>query len=423
MNILNRKEIVPGIFISLITDPRFKQNRVSVSFLTQLNEDKASVNAVIGKLLTNSCEEYPDLRSLNARLSSLYAARLSESVGSLGDTQYIEIALKTIDSRYALEGEDILEEGLAVLMGCLFNPLTENGGFKPSVTENEKQACIDAIEAELNDKRVYSVRRATRLLCKGEPSAVYDRGTIEKVSAVTPKSAYQAYQSLLKTARIEIVCVGCNDFYTTGETFRKAFTKIERAATEDCFSQLSPPKAEALSHTEEMEVNQSKMVLGFKTCSGADYDINALTVMSKIYGGSATSKLFTKVREEMSLCYYCWAKFYAVKGLMLCECGVESDKIDTAKAEILAQLQLMRSGSFSDDEMNHAQLSLQNDLKIVNDSLSGIKTWYLSHIYRCDIISPEQAIDRYLKVTRDQIIKAADSIVLDTVYLLTGGEA
>ena len=421
MDILNRKEIASGIFLSKVTDSRFKQNRISVSFLTQLSEDRASLNAVIPKILTNSCRILPDLRSLNAKLSSLYAARLSGNAGSLGDTQEVGISIKTLDSHYALEREDVMGESLKILLDCIFDPLTEGNGFKPSVTDTEKQACIDQIEAELNDKRVYALRRASQLLCKGQPAAVLAHGTIEGVEAVTPESAYRAYKNLLKTARVEIICVGCNDFSAVSDTFTEAFSKIERGETEDCHSAPGLAKPEVLNHIEELDVNQSKMVLGFTAKSD---DVDALTLMTKIYGGSATSKLFENVREKMSLCYYCWAKFSANKRIMLSECGVEKENIEKAKAEILGQFELMKKGSvsdFTDVEMNHAILSLQNDLKLVNDSLTGIKTWYLNQIYRCDIITPEQAIKRYEEVTRERIVKAAASVALDTVYVLTNG--
>ncbi|MCL1903612.1 MAG: insulinase family protein [Oscillospiraceae bacterium] len=421
MDILNRKEIAPGIFISKITDSRFKQNRISVSFLTQLNEDKASVNAVIPKILTNSCRILPDLRLLNAKLSSLYAARLTGSAGSLGDTQEIGISVKAIDSRYALEQEDVIAESLNILLNCIFDPLTEGDGFKSSVTENEKQACIDQIEAELNDKRVYAVRKASQLVCMGEPAAVFSHGTIEGVNAVTPESAYKAYLSLLKTARVEIICVGCNDFAKVGDTFIKAFAGFEREKMEDCHSFPSPAKSDILNHIEKMDVNQSKMVLGFTSSSD---DVDALSLMSKIYGGSATSKLFENVREKMSLCYYCWSKFAVNKRIMLTECGVEKENIEKAKAEILAQFEFMKKGAasdFTDIEMNQAVLSLQNDLKLVNDSLNGIKTWYMNQIYRCDIITPENAIKRYEGVTRERIVAAANSVKLDTIYVLTDG--
>jgi predicted Zn-dependent peptidase len=316
-----------------------------------------------------------------------------------------------------------LNESVKILLDCLFDPLLESvdsssscAAFKPSVIETEKQACIDQINAELNDKRLYAVRQATKFLCKGEPAAVFDGGTIEGVKAVTPESAYRAYLNLLKTSRIEIICVGCSDFDSVKKTLTQAFSKIERGQVDDCHSKAGLPKDEVLTHTEEMEVNQSKMVLGFKSDSD---DADALALMSKIYGGTATSKLFERVREELTLCYYCWAKFYNSKRLMLAECGVEKDNIEKAKSEILAQLELMKNSDFTEEEMNHAVLSLQNDLKIVGDSLSGIRTWYLTHIYRCDIITPEMAIERYRKVTRDRIVKAAQSVTLDTVYVLT----
>jgi predicted Zn-dependent peptidase len=420
MNQLNRRQIADGVFLSAVTDPRFKQNRVTVSFLTQLSGDTASVNAVVPKILTNSCAAYPDLRSLNAKLSGLYGARLTGGVGNLGDTQYAELSIKTIDTRYALDNEDIMGEGVKILLDCLFNPLlgANKAAFSESVTATEKQAGIDTIEAELNDKRAYSVRRATQLLCEGEPAANAAHGTVEGVEAVTPESAYAAYLRLLRTARVEIICVGCNDFESTAAILTEAFGKVERGETEDCHSAASPLKSETLAHTEVMDVNQSKMVLGFK-CDSSDKD--ALAVMTKIYGGSATSKLFENVREKMSLCYYCWARFHDSKKLIIAECGVELGNISKAKTEILAQLEAMQTSDFSETEVSQAVLSLDNDLKLINDSLSGIKSWYLMHIYHCDIITPEQAIERYNAVAKDRerLVKAAQSVKLDTVYVLS----
>ncbi|MCL1832505.1 MAG: insulinase family protein, partial [Oscillospiraceae bacterium] len=373
-------------------------------------------------ILTNSCNRYPDLRSLNSKLSSLYAARLYGSVGSLGDTQFVELSVKTIDTRYALDGEDTMGEGVRVLLDCLFAPLTENGAFKENVVVTEKQSCIDQIEAELNDKRLYAMRQAIRLLCKGEPAANAAHGTIDGITAVTPESAYKAYKNLLKTARVEIICVGCNDFVSAGEILQNEFAKIMRTRVEDCYSKPGALKSDVLESTEVMDVNQSKMVLGLK-CDSSDRE--ALAFMTKIYGGSATSKLFENVREKMSLCYYCWARFYDSKKLIMAECGVEKDNIDKAKAEILAQLDCMRKDDFTDTEVNHALLSLENDHKLINDSLSGIKTWYLSHIYNCDIITPEQAVARYAEVgkSRERIVNAAKSVKLDTVYVLTTSES
>lgn len=415
MDLLNRKEIAGGVFLSRLTDARFKKNRVSVCFLTQLDRETVSAKAVVPKILTNSCRRYPDLRSLNARLSALYAARLSESDTNMGDTGCVSVEITTVDDRYALDGESILEEGIEILLDCILDPLLENGAFKQSAVETEKQSVIDLILAELNEKREYAIKRAVEVLCEGEPFS--RRATVEAVSEVTPESAYAAYKNMLETSRIEIFCVGCNDFSNAEKTLTEAFKSVKRGKTEDCHSEYSPLKAEPVTQTEKMDVSQSKMVIGFKSDSR---DIDALTLMTKIYGGSATSKLFENVREKMSLCYYCWAKYNYCKGTLIAESGVETENIEKAKQEIQNQLDLIKKGDFTDEEVLHARLSLQNDLKSLNDRLSGMGTWYLIRIYVCDIVTPEAMFERYSSVTRERLVKAAESVKLDTVYILTG---
>jgi len=417
MDLLNRKEIAGGVFLSTHTDARFKKNRVSFCFFTQLDREKVSARAVVPKILTNSCRRYPDLRSLNARLSALYAASLSDGHSNIGDTECVSVGITVIDDRYALDGEKVIEEGINILLDCVFDPLLDgDGAFKQSVVTTEKRTVTDIILAELNEKREYAIKRAVEVLCEGEPYAC--RATVEGVEAATAESIYRAYKEMLETARIEIFCVGRNDFNDAGKVLTAAFSKIRRGSTEDCHSSLSPLKSEVSQRTEAMDVNQSKMVIGFKSDSG---DVDALSLMTKIYGGSATSKLFENVREKMSLCYYCWAKYNHCKGTVVAESGVETENIGKAKDEILNQLDLIRNGGFTDEEMSHALLSLQNDLKSLNDKLSGIEMWYLIRIYSCDIVTPEEMFKRYSGVGRERIIKAANSLKLDTVYVLTGG--
>ena len=60
----------------------------------------------------------------------------------------------------------------------------------------------------------------------------------------------------------------------------------------------------------------------------------------------------------------------------------------------------------------------KNGLKTYNDSLKGIAAWYLMCIYNDDIKSPEDAIKENDDVTREEIIEAARSVKLDTVYAL-----
>ena len=132
------------------------------------------------------------------------------------------------------------------------------------------------------------------------------------------------------------------------------------------------------------------------------------------------------VREKLSLCYYCWSRYNEKKGAMLIDCGIENSNIEKAKAEIIAQFEDMKKGNFSDDDVLYAKLNSQNTLKTIGDSLGAIAGWYLSAIYMNDIKSPEEVMEEDMAVTREQIIEAANSMKLDTVYILTSngeGEA
>ena len=76
----------------------------------------------------------------------------------------------------------------------------------------------------------------------------------------------------------------------------------------------------------------------------------------------------------------------------------------------------------TDDEMKNAVLSISGDFKSNYDSARDIVAWYMTQKIRKTDFTPEQAIDALKAVTREQIIKAAKSFKLDTVYLMQGKE-
>lgn len=418
-NKFQRREIGKGIYFSRITDPRFKLNLISVRFLAPISEETASENAVVGGILTKSCRKYPTFAILNNKLSSLYAAKLGCRLSKVGDAQSVAISVACIDNKYALENENVNDEAADMLMDCLFDPLLENGVFAEKTTALERQELIDDIEAELNDKQAYANHKADEIMYKGEPAAVRSLGSVKQAKMITAKSAYNAYQRLLTHCRIEIICVGCSDFEASQKKLAEAFAKLKREEIFPCGSKYSPLKeAEALV-TEKLSVTQSKLVLGFKTdCK----NIPALQLMSAIYGGTTTSKLFLNVREKMSLCYYCWSAVSRTKGALTVASGVENENLETAKNEIIAQLEAMKNGDFTDEDIEYAKMYRRNHLKTFNDGISSMEAWYFAGIYNDDIKTPEDAIEEDMKVTREEIVEAAKSVKLDTVYILTSDD-
>lgn len=418
-NIINRRKIADGVYFSSITDKRYKKNLISVAFSTQLSEETATENVIVPLLLTKCNSKLPSYKAFNNKMSRLYASGIGGTTGRQYDLQTISFGAYYLDDVYALAGEKMTEIMTDILIDCLTSPVTENGVFTAKFIELEKKTAIDNIETAINDKRSYAIERAMKTICKGEPASVCSYGTVEKAKLITPDSAYKAYRRMLETMPCEIICTGCSNFDGVAEKFAAAFEKAGRHDIENTTIALSPVKTQTEEVTERLTVNQSKLVLGFKSHSDDDA---ALVLLQKIFGGTTSSKLFQNVREKMSLCYYCSAARNDLKGIMLVNSGVENENIEKTKEAVIDQLEEIKNGSFTDEDINFAEMAIKNDLKSVADSAGNVSNWYFDCIRKNDIVTPEEKLERYLGVSKERIIAAAKSMVLDSVYVLTGNE-
>ena len=418
-NIINRRKIADGVYFSSITDKRYKKNLISVAFSTQLSEDTATENVIVPVLLTKCNSKLPTYKAFNNKMSRLYASGIGGTAGRQYDLQTISFGAYYLDDIYALSGEKMTGIMTDILIDCLTSPVTENGVFSEKFVELEKKTVIDNIETAINDKRSYAIERAMKTICKGEPASVCSYGTVEKAKLITSDSAYKAYRRMLETMPCEIICTGCSDFDGVAENFAAAFEKIGRHDIENTTIALSPVKTQTEEVTERLTVNQSKLVLGFKSHSDDDA---ALVLLQKIFGGTTSSKLFRNVREKMSLCYYCSAARNDLKGIMLVNSGVENENIEKTKEAVIDQLEEIKNGNFTNEDINFAEMAIKNDFKSVADSAGNVSNWYFDCIRKNDIVTPEEKLGRYLGVSKERIIAAAKSMVLDSVYVLTGNE-
>lgn len=418
-NIINRRKIADGVYFSSITDKRYKKNLISVAFSTQLSEDTATENVIVPVLLTKCNSKLPTYKAFNNKMSRLYASGIGGTAGRQYDLQTISFGAYYLDDIYALSGEKMTGIMTDILIDCLTSPVTENGVFSEKFVELEKKTVIDNIETAINDKRSYAIERAMKTICKGEPASVCSYGTVEKAKLITPNSAYKAYRRMLETMPCEIICTGCSDFEGVAEKFAAAFEKVGRHDIENTTIALSPVKTQTEEVTERLTVNQSKLVLGFKSHSDDDA---ALVLLQKIFGGTTSSKLFRNVREKMSLCYYCSAARNDLKGIMLVNSGVENENIEKTKEAVIDQLEEIKNGNFTNEDINFAEMAIKNDFKSVADSAGNVSNWYFDCIRKNDIVTPEEKLGRYLGVSKERIIAAAKSMVLDSVYVLTGNE-
>ena len=421
----HRAAIAEGVSFAAVQDTKFKHNRLSVSMLMPLEEGKLSERAIVPYILRQGTRKYPDFTRLNERLSDLYGAALEANVDKFGSYQLLNLGMVGIDSRFAFDGEDMVKELANLLADILLDPYVENGAFSPKETELEKEYLKDTIEAEINDKRSYALMRCRSIMCQGEALALRKLGTIEEVEAITPESAYRAYQELLDKAQIEIMMSGCGDPEAACEAFRERFADMERhPIAVDVKTCRKQPVKEQKDISEEMDVKQGKLVLALHTdmnCSLEERTASRVAVA--LLGGTATSLLHTNVREKLSLCYYCAARLDTATGILMIDSGVEAENCDKTRDACLAQIEAMQKGEFEESLLLETQLFFKTAYRATGDSLGAMENWYLTNILLGNEESLEESLAACQKVTKEQIVAAVNKLKLDTVYRLVPNSA
>lgn len=419
--ILSRTKLLDQVYFNAIRDEKFKSNRISVNLLTTLSEEDAAENAVVPFILRKGYAGCPDFTELNRRLASLYGAVLDADVTKIGDDQIINLSIQALDDRFSMENEPLIKECCKLLCGLLLEPKVVNGAFDPTDVELEKKYLVASIQAEINEKRSYAINRCIEIMCEGEPAGVGRYGSETKARQITPQSAFAAYERLIHGARVEILFCGSGDPAAAQEIFRSAFANVSRQGNAPAPMRLTRGEGPVKRVTDELDVAQAKMVLGFTAGDSRDpASLAAARLMVAVYGGTPFSRLFLNVREKLSLCYYCAARFDRSKGTILVDCGIEDQNRQKAYDEILRQLDVMKEDGFTEEEFEAAKLSMQNAFENIGDSLAGLESWYLGQIITEEYRSPAQETQRILAVSREAVVEAAKKVRLNTVYYLTG---
>ena len=417
--IYKRSELGDNIGFTSIIDEKFKTCSLGVYLLTELSEKTAAVNNLATGILTVSSSSFRTYAALCEKLSELYGAGLGSSARKKGDAQILGLKASWLDNRYAIDGEDISGEMRSLIKDCLFSPNLKDGAFDEDSFAMVKKDLIDRIDGELNQKRSYALAQAAAVAYRGEPAECTGYGSREAASSATPADAYRAYQELLKTAQIEIFYVAPQEDDSFAEMFRSSFGSIDRTPKTVSIRNHSPLKSQVETVSEEFDVNQCKAVFAFKTDSDDRY---ALKMLSIIYGELPFSKLFLNVREKNSLCYYCTSRSISVKGSFFVDIGVERSNIKTAEDEIMAQLDEIRKGNITDQEMQGALMALDNAVLQVGDTPTSYIGWYLDCFCDGEYITPEEHFLRFKAVTKERIVEAAKSLKPDSVYLMLNKE-
>lgn len=421
------KTLAHGVELVMTQTNQFKTGVFSVTLTVPLQEETATAYALIPDVLYRGSRRHPDIESLSAATDELYGASLGPAVRQRGESQCLGFQCSFIDDRYALDGMAVLEPAIALVGEILLDPYTVNGVFDREFVSSEGANLADRIGARINDKRGWSIFRLVQEMCRGERYAADKLGDAQQARTMTAEELWQHYQTLLAQSHITFYYGGSAELERVEQAIAAAFAPLLQGREAPVMCQvLARPVHEAVQEvTDVLEVTQGKLALGFRTGGIAvnHPQLPALMVCNALYGGTAHSKLFTNVREKMSLCYFASSLLDKIKGLMVVSSGVEFSKFSVAKEAILAQLDAIRRGEFAQEELQAAIRSVVNALTSRKDSQGLMEDDCVTvALTGGDPTDVDDMARRVEQVTRQDVVNVAQRLALDTVYYLTGEE-
>ena len=405
-----------------LPEQRYRTDRLTGVFAVPLNAETAAEYAILPGLLTRSCAAYPTLAAFSRRLNELYGAVVQSQVLRLGGWHVLTFSISYLNRRYTLDGSDLTKDCTNLLLNMLFDPVLENGEFPANVFAQEQRCLLERLQGEMNNKRTYARQRCEELLCPDHPFSLNPNGTEERIRALTPAAAATARERLLSEAKIHWIYQSAEETDTLSRELDARFATLpyRRPGALQVDNSFAMKESEL---TERMALSQAKLVLGFRIAiNEPGEDVDAALLMNTLWGGCVTSLLFTHVREEQSLCYYCASIYDRFQSTILVDSGVEEKDAQRAKEEILKQLDAIRQGNFSDEELEAARRSLIQRYASAADNPETLENYYLSQTVYGDYVTPDEKRSRILAVTKEDVCRAARLTHFDSTYLLAPNE-
>lgn len=415
-------ELKKGIKLHTISTDKFKTNLIAIFMTTKLTRENVTKNAVISALLRRGSKNMPSQEEISKQMEEMYGASFDCGLDKTGDNQVLKFYLETVNDNFSPEkGEDILKNSLEKLLEIVFNPYLEEETFKPEYVEQEKNNIKQRIEGKIDNKARYAMDRCIEEIYKDEPFGLYRFGYVEDLKDMDGKNLYQYYQELIKTCKIDIFVSGMvddeiNQVVSQNENIQKLQERTPNYVVPKELKKALPEKENIV--TESMEVTQGKLILGLNVCLDKEDLRYDTLIYNSILGGSANSKMFQNVREKAHLAYVASSSYLRYKNNIFVNCGIEIGNYEKALELIKRQIEDMKKGEFTEDDIENAKKGIIAAIKSIEDEQDTELMYYFGQELSQSEYSIEEYRNRMQRVSKEDVMHIAQNVAIHTIYFL-----
>ena len=416
-----KTNIKNGITLHQINTNKFKTNLIAVFLTTKLDRENVTKNALISSILRRGSNNLQSQEEISKKMEEMYGAEFDCGLDKTGDNQVLKFYIETINDNFLPKNSsNILQESIQNILDIVVNPYIENNGFKEEYLVQEKANIKQIIEGKIDNKARYALDRCIEEMYKNENFGLYKFGYIDDLDKINSKDLYEHYKELINNCKIDIFASGIIDEKL--EDIIKNNDNIqnlpERNAKFEKAQLVKKSKTCENVVTENMDVTQGKLIIGLDVDIEDESLKNDVLLYNSILGGSANSKLFQNVREKANLAYVASSSYLRYKSNIFIKCGIEIDNYEKALEIIKKQLQDMKNGDFSEDDIQNSKKGIIASIKTIDDEQDTQIMFYFGQELSNNPITIDEYIEKVESVSKNDILNIANKVCVNTIYFL-----
>ena len=416
----NEKEVKKGIKLHEMQTEKFKTNLIAIFLSMPITKENVTKNSLLSAVLRRGSKNMSTQEQISQELEEMYGASFDCGLDKTGDNHILKFYLESVNDKFLPQtDENMLKTSIEKLLEIVFNPLVENGAFKEEYVKQEKENVKRIIEGKPDNKARYAFDRCVEEMYKDEPYGLYKYGYIEDLEQITAQDLYNYYQIMIAECKIDIFVSGniseVHEIVKQNENIQK----LQEREPDYKINNVEPKaEVEEKEVIEEMEVTQGKLTIGLDLHLENEEQKYDAMLYNAILGGTANSKMFQEVREKASLAYTAGSSYVRYKSNIFIKCGIEIKNYEKAMEIIRKQLEDMKNGVFTDEDIENAKKGIISGIKAIDDEQDTEITYFFGQELTGSKTSLEEYIEKIQKVSKDDIIKVANSININTIYFL-----
>ena len=403
--------------VYLMKTDKFKSVFISLVLINEFKKESLIKNFVLRKLLTTSSKNLKDEIEVTKKVCSLYNSGILISNSTINNVISTSFDMEVLEDKYTEEG--LFYNALDYFFDSIFNPNIVNGSFEKNNYDLVIKSIKEYFEREKENKMGYACDKAFSLM--DEENLKYPlNGKKEDLKNINEKIMADYYKGFMKNANANLFVIGNIDEKELVEYLKNnkiiKFYKNENKYIDGIFKENT-----SLKKCEEKEKNnQSILIQIYKIINLTKRERNViLPVFNRIFGGSSSSRLFKKVREENSLCYGIRSSYSRSNSTIMIESGISYKNKDKVIKLIEKELNEIKNKKITDEEFNEAINFRKKSLKQFDDYIDS-----LSYIKQSSILFNNDDLEKRKEelegITKDEILKLANKISLNVEYILKG---